>query len=210
MKKFIILSILALVAVLPVFSQAKSTVYLNGGNALDLNVTKWYAYNYKSSVTDRLVPATANVHDTTDYILMVKNQNSGPLHFYAAIELDTVGGADTTVNVGVWYKEFANQDYAALIAAASTAGEIRNDTVVVRTTLGVTTTLTATTAGATDTWVDEVTTDTDTLTVAARTTTTVVNPVLYYRYLKFRLCLVGNDHSGVGVKVKRIEIQFFN
>ena len=207
MKKFIILSILALVAVL---TQAQTTVLLNGGNALDLNVSKWYAYNYTSSVTDRIVPATANVHDTTDYILRVTNQGSGPLHFYAAITVDTLAGIDTTLNVGVWYKNFSGQDYAALIAAATTAGVVRNDTMVIRTTLGVSTVETLTTAGATDLIAQEITTNSDTVTVAARSTTSVVNPVLYYRYLKFRICSLGNDLVGTGVKVKRIEIQFYN
>jgi hypothetical protein len=206
MKKIIgILGMLLMFAAM----QAQTTVLLNGGNALDLSKTKWYAYNYKSSVTDRLVSATANVHDTTEYILQVTGQNSGPLHFYAVITLDTIAGVDTTVAITVQQKKFAGESYSDIIASALTS-VVSAEQLVVKTTLGVTSEITETTAGATDLFRGTIIANNDTNTVAARTTTVVANTLLYPRYIKFRLLLMGNDLVGTGVKIKRIEIQFYN
>jgi len=194
------------------------TVNLNGGVALDLNTTKWYAYNGNTS--DRLLATT---RDTIDYIIQVKNQGSGPLHFYAAITLSPVSGADTTVAITVQQKKFSGESYSDIIASALTSA-VSAEQINVKTTLGITTTQTNTvaaynsvTAAATDYFNDEITTNTDTtivaqrtMTNAAQTITSVANSVLYGRYIKFRLILKGNDSVGTGVNVKRIEIQFYN
>lgn len=232
MKKILILSILAVCSVLV---QAQTTVLLNGGRELDLNVTKWYAYNGNTS--DRLVSETANVHDTTEYILRVKNQGSGPLHFYAVITLDTIAGIDTTVAITVQQKKFSGESYSDIIASALTS-VVSAEQLNVKTTLGVTTEKTETvasyasttaaynsvTSAATDLLRQTIIANNDTITVAqrtmanaaqtmtnaAQTVTMVANSVLYPRYIKFRLLLMGNDLVGTGVKIKRIEIQFYN
>ena len=181
------------------------TVLLNGGNQLDLNVSKWTAYN--GNTADRLLPTT---RDTIDYILQVKNQGSGPLHFYALITLDTIAGVDTTVAITVQQKKFASESYSDIIASALTS-VVSAEANVVKTSLGVTTQKTMTVAAATDYFNDEITTNTDTTLVSARTITEVANTLLYPRYIKLRLILTpGDDLVGTGVKVKRIEFQFYN
>jgi hypothetical protein len=203
MKKFISLFILALAFYAVTFAQER-TVNLNAGLPLDLKVTQWYAYN--GITADRLIPTT---RDTIDYVLQLKNQTAGPLHFYALVTLSPVSGADTTVAITVQQKKFAGETYSDLIASALTAA-ITAETKVVKTSLGVTSEVTETVAAATDYFNDEITTNTDTTIVAARTITKVVNTLLYPGYLKFRLILQGNDSVGTGIQVKRIEIKFYN
>lgn len=201
MKKFIILFIAFLGLAVTSFAQER-TVLLNKGYEFDLSQTKWYAYN--GNTADYLLPTT---RDTIDYVLQVKNQGSGPLHFYALITLDTVAGVDT-VAITVQQKKFAREDYSDLFASA--LYKIRADTNVVKTSLGVTSPYTMTVAAATDYFNDEVTTNTDTVLVSQRTITQVANTLLYPRYLKFRLILSGNDAIATGIRVKRIELQFYN
>lgn len=202
MKKFILflaMSIMAIVAV----GQERTYIF-NNGNALDLTTTKWIAYN--GTASDYLIPTT---RDTIDYVVLVKNQTSDPLNFYAVFTFDTIAGADTTVAISVDYKMFNSQSYSSLIGSANTSA-ISAETLVVKTSLGVTSYETRTTAAAVDLLRQTVIANNDTITVAQRVQTSQVNPVLYYRYLKFRLIINGNDHTGTGIKVKRLEIQFFN
>lgn len=201
--KYILASFLFVLTCATVQAQER-TVNLNGGAALDLNVSKWYAYN--GTTADRLLPTT---RDTIDYVIQVKNQGSGPLHFYAAITLSPVSGADTTVAITVQQKKFSGESYSDIIASALTSA-VTAEQINVKTTLGVTTEYTSTVASATDYFNDEITTNTDTTLVSARTITNVANTLLYPRYIKFRLILKGNDSVGTGINVKRIEIQFYN
>lgn len=202
MKKIIIflaMSIMAIVAV----GQERTYIF-NNGNALDLTTTKWIAYN--GTASDYLIPTT---RDTIDYVVLVKNQTSDPLNFYAVFTFDTIAGADTTVAISVDYKMFNSQSYSSLIGSVNTSA-ISAETLVTKTTLGVTSYETRTTASAVDLLRQTIIANNDTITVAQRVQTAQVNPVLYYRYLKFRLIINGNDHTGTGIKVKRLEIQFFN
>lgn len=200
MKKLI--TLLFLVISFVALSQER-TVYLNNNTALDLNVAKWYAYN--GTTADYLLPTT---RDTIDFVLQVSNQGSAPLHFYAVITLAPIAGADTTVAITVQQKKFSGEAYSDVIASALTSA-ISTETLVVKTSLGVITPATTTIASATDYFIDETTTNTDTITVAARTITSLVNTLLYPRYMKFRLIIKGNDSVGTGIKVKRLEIQFY-
>lgn len=202
MKKIILL-VIAVFAFIGVSAQER-TVDLGLGNLIDLTKTKNVAYN--GTASDRLIPTT---RDTIDYYLQISNYPGGaPMHFYAVITLDTIGGADTTVAITVQGKKFANQAYSDIIASALTSA-VSAEQQNVKTTLGVTSYLTGTTASATDILKQQVTTNSDTITVAARTYTEVATNALYYKFLKFRLILQGNDFTGVGIRVKRVEIQFF-
>lgn len=217
MKKILFI-LLALTSVIGLKAQERS-VTLNQGRALDLNVSKEYAYNGYTS--DRLIPTT---RDTIDYIILVKNQGSDPLHFYAVATLDTIAGADTIVSMQVDYKMFSNQDYSSLIAAAYTSA-ITAETLVVKTSLGVTSETTSTVAQyvttgtafdiITDTTglagypADSLSVPATTFTTAAQTVTTTPNVALYYRYLRFRFILDENDSVGTGVKIKRLELKFY-
>jgi len=202
MKKIIIL-IFAMFVFLGLSAQER-TVDLGNGKLIDLTITKNVAYN--GGTSDRLLPTT---RDTIDYVLQVSNYTSGaPMHFYAVITLDTIAGVDTTVAITVQGKKFANQAYSDIIASALTS-VVSAEQLNVKTTLGVTSYLTGSTASAVDILKQQTTTNSDTITTAVRTYTEIATNAMYYKYLKFRLILKGNDLVGTGVKVKRVEIQFF-
>jgi hypothetical protein len=201
MKKIILLFSLILFAV-SLMAQER-TVDLGNGNLIDITKTKVVAYN--GGTSDRLLATT---RDTIDYFVKVSNYGSGPLHFYAVITLDTIAGVDTTVAITVQEKKFANESYTDIIASALTS-VVSAEQKVVKTSLGVTSILTGTTAAATDYINDITASNTDTVIVAARSYTQVANPILYYSYLKFRLIIKGNDSVGTGIRVKRVELQFF-
>ncbi len=175
-----------------------------GGSAspVDLYSTKNIPYN--GTTSDRLIPTT---RDTIDYYVILKDYPKGPIHFYCNFTFDTIAGIDTTIAITVMEKKFASESYTDVIASATT-GVIRKDTAVVKTSLGLSE-FTETTALAYDFLQQTTIANKDTLTVAARSLTRVPNTLLYYRYLKFRLILKGNDSVGTGIRVKRIELQFF-
>lgn len=218
MKKYILTTILSILC-LATFAQER-TVYLNNDKPFDLSERKWYAYN--GNTADRLIPTT---RDTIDYVIRVTNPEQGkPMHFYANFTFDTIAGADTTIAVTVMGKKFSSESYADIIASALTA-EITGEVQVSKTTLGAVTEYTQTVAAHNLVFPSyEITTDTtglmgypaDTMTVASVTAaeasyaiTAVANSTLRYGYLKFRLILQGNDVTGTGIKMKRLEIQFF-
>jgi hypothetical protein len=118
--------------------------------------------------------------DTIDFILQVSGQDQNPCHFYATFTLDTIAGADTTVLFTVQEKKFSYEAYTDVIASAASAA-VTAEIKHVRTSLGMT-----------------------------ERSSEVTNTLLYYRYLKFRLIIAGNDHVGTGIKVKRLDIVFFN
>lgn len=180
------------------------TVVLNSGSYLDLNSTKYYFYS--GTTSDYLIPTT---RDTIDFVLLIKNQSSDPLNFYAAITMTPIAGADTTVAITVQQKMFETGTYTDLIASALSSA-ITTTVITAKTTLGVTVQRTNTTASAVDLLRQTVIANNDTITVASRVQTEQVNASLYYRYLKFRLIIAGNDHVGTGIKVSRFEINFFN
>ena len=197
MKKFLLLLALSVFAVVTMAQER--TVYLNNDKVFDLKVSKWYAYN--RGTADRLIPTT---RDTIDFVLRVVNPDAGaPMHFYANFTFDTIAGADTTIAITVQGKKFNSETYSDIIASATTSA-VTAELQVSKTTLGAISEGTFATAGATDTFNADSTT-----TVAARSTTFTANSALRYGYLKFRLILQGNDSVGTGIRVKRLEIQFF-
>lgn len=184
MKKILVIFGTLLMLAVSVQAQER-TVLLNRGNALNLQTSEWYAYN--GTTSDRLIPTT---RDTIDYVLRLEGQSALPNHFYARITFDTIAGADTTVLITVQQKKFPGEAYSDIIASAASSavsGEIN----VVKTSLGVTTEFTETLAGGT-------------------TTTRLANTALYGKYIKIRLILPGDDTVGTGIKVERIEFNFFN
>ena len=199
MKKIILL-LIAIIGATFAMAQERIVV-LNSGRVIDATTQ---AYAYDGYTSDRLIPVT---RDTIDYIVLVKNQDISPLQFYANFTLDTVDGADTTVSIQVDYKMFNSQSYSTLISAAWTS-EITGLTQVAKTTIGVIASKTYTTASAVDLFRGSNITNNDTLTVSSRVMTYLDNPALYYRYLRFRLIIRGNDHIGAGIQIKRIELQF--
>ena len=203
MKKYLLLFVLAIISIIA--TAQERTITLNNGNALDLTTTRWIAYNW-SSTLDNFVPTT---RDTIDLVVLVKNQSSAPLNFYASLTFAPVTTADTTIAITVQEKMFESGTYADLIASALTSA-VTTTTIVNKTSLGVTLQQTNTTAAAVDYLHQKTVGNADTLNVAQRVETVQLNPLLYYRYLKFRMILQGNDHTGTGIKLNRFEIQFFN
>ena len=197
MKRLLIL--LSLILVTAVTFAQERTVYLNANKQLDLSTVKSVAYN--GLTADRLIPTTC---DTIDFVLRVVNPTAGtPMHFYANFTFDTIAGADTTIAITVQGKKFNSESYTDIIASALTSA-VGAELQVSKTSLGTITEGTYVTATATDNFNADSTT-----TVAARSTTFTANTTLHYGYLKFRLILQGNDSVGTGIKVKRLEIQFF-
>jgi len=180
-----ILFLLAFLVVTVAATAQERTITLNNGNALDLTTTKWLAYNW-SGTLDNLIPTT---RDTIDIVVLVKNQTSEPLHFYANLTFSPLTTADTTIAITVQEKKFEVESYTDIIASALTSA-ITAKTTIVKTSLGV------------------ITEHTDVF--STPNTTRTANTLLYYRYIKFRLILQGNDHTGTGIKLNRFEIQFFN
>jgi hypothetical protein len=194
--------ILGLIFSLSLIAQKRS-VNINGSTLVNVLNTKNVAYN--GTINDRLIPTT---RDTIDYYVILSNYGSGPLHFYANFTFDTIAGADTTIAITVMEKKFGSQDYTDVIASSLTPA-ISAETQVVKTSIGVISPYTDSIAAAVDIVHQQTTTNADTINVSGRTITSLDNTLLYYRYLKFRLILQGNDAVGTGIKVKRVELQFF-
>jgi hypothetical protein len=216
-----LLSLLFFVAFVGNLVAQERSVNLNGSSLVDVTAIKNIAYNGNTS--DRLIGTT---RDTIDYYVILKNYELKPLHFYCKIKLDTIAGADTTVSISVLEKKFGDESYSTLIAAALTA-EIGGEVNTVKTSLGVVGEYTEThsiagynsvvpatdipftnpTAGTADTLeVPQITIANAAQTI---TVTKTANTLLHYRYLCFRLIIAGSDYTGSGIKVKRVELQFF-
>jgi len=112
-----ILFLLAFLVVTVAATAQERTITLNNGNALDLTTTKWVAYNW-SGTLDNLVPTT---RDTIDIVVLVKNQTSEPLHFYANLTFSPLTTADTTIAITVQEKKFEVESYTDIIASALTS-----------------------------------------------------------------------------------------
>lgn len=217
-----ILLVIALLTVTFLHAQER-TVDLYGGKLFNLTSGSKIAYN--GTTSDRLIPTT---RDTIDYYIRLEANQTKATHFYANFTFDTVAGADTTIAITVQGKKFASETYADIIASAVTSA-VSAELQVSKTSLGVTTEFTETQTIAQHTITgaaftikqdtatfkyypaDSLKVPATTFTEAAQTVTVtkVVNSSLYYGYLKFRLILQGNDSVGTGIKVKRIELQFF-
>ena len=184
MKKIIAFITFGLLMLAGITAQERSVNLAGAGKVVDIRSTKHIAYNGNTS--DRLIPTT---RDTIDYFVIVDNYDPGPLHFYARLTLSPVAGTDTTVLITVQEKKFAGESYTDIIASAATS-VVSTTASYVKTSLGVTTEFTETLGGGT-------------------TTTRLANTLLRYRYLKIRLILPGDDTVGTGIKVDRVELQFF-
>lgn len=202
MKKLIFLLSFLLVGIVSIAQER--TVLLNGGVPIDLATTKYFAY--AGTPTDYLLATT---RDTIEFVLLVKNPSFAPINFYSVSTMSPIAGADTTVALSVDYKVFNTQAYSVLIASALTSA-ITAEVQTVKTSLGVTNTFTRTTASAVDLFRGTKIANNDTLTVSPRIQTDLLNPVLFFKYLRFRYIIKGNDSVGTGIKITRFEIQFYN
>lgn len=150
---------------------------------IDLKTTKNVPYN--GTTNDRLVPTS---RDTIDYTVTFSNYDAGPIHWYANFTLDTIAGADTTISVTVLGKKMASETAWATLKAAATSSAVSAELQVSNTSFAI---------NAVDT------------TSLKNYTSEKLNTLLYNKYMNFRLILKGNDHTGTGIRVKRVELQFF-
>jgi uncharacterized protein YcfL len=119
--------------------------------------------------------------DTIDYTLTIDGTADRQLQVYANVTYSTIVGTDTTVLMSLLVKQCYSEDYSSLTTATSAVISSTNIQKAI------------TSCGVTNIYASS----------------TIPNSLLYYRYLKLRLILAGNDSVGTGVKVKRVEINFF-
>lgn len=181
MKK--IFSILFMAALVLTAVAQERTVLLNDGKTFDLSLSK--EYDYTGTGSDYLIPTT---RDTIDFVMKVANWGPGGTHFYGTFKLAPISGADTTVRIVVLYKHDEGESYSTLKATA-TGSAVTSTVYYTSTSIG--------NINSSDT------------TGLKYYTSFKPNPLLLYKYINFRLILLGNDSVGTGVKVQRITLQFY-
>lgn len=195
MKKILFISLILTVSFLSSFGQVR-TVSVQNYQGLPVKGEKpnpeYVTQTYTGVGADVMVDNT----DTLQVPFLV-NKPFGA-KYYANIVLDTIAGADTTCTVNVYGKMFSSQSYSliettttsAISAQVATAIESMTDP-----------TYSMTYAAAVDTFKAD-----STIINVARTVT--VTPVItpYYRYLLFEITPVGDDATGSGVKLDKIEL----
>jgi hypothetical protein len=181
MKKIFLLLLLACLSLVG-YSQER-TVLLNDGKVFDLSVSK--EYNYGGTSSDYLIPTT---RDTIDFVMKVANWGPGGTHFYATFKLAPISGADTTVRIVVLYKHDEGESYSTLKSTV-TGAAVTSTVYYTSTSIG--------SINSSDT------------TGLKYYTSFKPNPLLMYKYINFRLILLGNDSVGTGIKVQRVTIQFY-
>lgn len=164
------------------FAQERTVNIAGVDKVIDITSVKTYAYN--GGTLDRLIPTT---RDTIDYYVIIDKYYPGPIHWYANFTLDTIAGADTTISITVLGKQMNSQSWSTLKAAV-TSSAVTGELQVSNTSIG--------SINAVDT--------------AGLKYYTSYKPSLLtsYRYLRFRLIIKGNDITGTGIKVKRVELNF--
>lgn len=181
MKKFI--SILFLAALMLTSFAQERTVLLNDGKVFNLSLSK--EYDYTGTASDRLIPTT---RDTIDFVMKIANWGPGGTHFYATVKLSPIAGADTTIRIVVLYKHDEGESFSQLKATA-TGTAVTTTVYYTSTSLGV---------------INSVDTAGFKYYPSMRP-----NPLLFYKYINFRLILLGNDSVGTGIKVDRVSLQFY-
>jgi hypothetical protein len=181
MKK--LFSLLFFASFLIVAFAQERTVLLNDGKTFDLSLSK--EYNYTGTSSDYLIPTT---RDTIDFVMKVANWGPGGTHFYGTFKLAPIAGADTTVRVVVLYKHDEGESYSTLKATA-TGAAVTGTVYYTSTSIG--------SINSSDT------------TGLKYYTSFKPNPLLLYKYINFRLILLGNDSVGTGIKVQRVTLQFY-
>lgn len=181
MKKILLIAFLA-VLLMPAIAQER-TVLLNDGKTFDLSVNK--EYNYLGTGSDKWLPTT---RDTIDFVMKIANWGPGGTHFYATFKLSPISGADTTIRVVVLYKHDEGESYSTLKSTA-TGAAVTSTVYYTSTSIG--------SINSSDT------------TGLKYYTSFKPNALLMYKYINFRLILLGNDSVGTGIKLDRLTIQFY-
>ena len=196
MKKFILFSILFMVAMIGI-SQERSlpsatSYYVFDRGPLDAN----YSYlAYTGTTSDYLLPTT---RDTIDFRYDTKA--SSLYDFDAILTYDKIVGIDTTVTVQMLGRNSDNESWTTISTHVSSvvSGLI---------TQSIASSKTATVASAVDFLQQTIAANKDTLTVATRTIT--YTEKTRFRFLTIRCILTGNDSVGTGIKIKKVELKLW-
>lgn len=143
----------------------------------------------------------ATNQDTID--LIIKYQGLGFVKKVSVkSRFDVIAGADTTVSVSVYGKEFLDDPTWVQVIAATTSNAVAaNNTIQI-----LTSKYTEVTASAVDILGQTIIANPDTLTVAARTLTPLDKS---YRFFRVRYILLGNDSVGTGIKLDEVEFKVY-
>lgn len=149
--------------------------------------------NYTGSAADTL---TATNQDTLD--IVVRYNGSGYVRKIAVkSRFDVIAGADTTVSVSVFGKEFSDDaTWVEVIAAATSSAVTANNTVQI-----LTSDWTETVASASDSFEAD-----SSIVVASRTVTPLDKS---YRYFRVRYIISGNDSVGTGILLDDFEFKVY-
>lgn len=194
MKRFILLFGMLLFGLMA-YSQERTVTTI----VLDNNSTgKYYSYyDYIGNTTyDILIPTT---RDTIDVPFDVRKSQGYNYSIITKFSPRTT--ADTTVTQKIYGRNSENESWTLISTNVSSAVTTSN---IVQT---INSSSTATIASATDLIKQTVSTNQDTITVAARTITYSIET--RYRYLLVRNILTGDDHTGNGVKIDEIELKLW-
>jgi len=233
MKKLIVLLIVAFLG-FATFAQ-DLTYDLNNSRAWNLD-TRGVKLTWTGMASDTLTDNQDSIAFTLQ--VGSKNRNNRPLHFKVTINSKGVTGTDTTFNVNSDYKISVLDTYAELVpdvlsSVNPVAGLITSvisygviaDYTTTETTAqynsviaahDITVLVDTLTSDSTATHAifislgKDMTVAEQTIVNAAQTITTssVQNPQLHYRYMKFLLVYTGDDSVGEGIELDTFEIIF--
>jgi len=166
----------------------------NGASAQERTISKTMPegntyFKYTGVAADTLISTN---QDTIDFVLEYRNHDYVK-KIAVKTRFDVVAGADTTVSVSVYGKEFSDDaTYVEVVAAATSSAVAANNTVQIL---------------ASDPYtVEAISTFAADSTVAAHNFTPFDKS---YRFYRIRYIIKGNDSVGTGIKLDEIEVKFY-
>lgn len=188
MKRFIILISVLLIGFVS-FAQERTITKNMGSDTY---------FHYGGTADDTLI---ATNQDTIDLVIQYKG--GGWIRKVAVkSRFDTIAGADTTVAISVYGKEFYDDATYVQIIASTLSSAVTTENIVKVVTSDYTET---TTAFDVDGY-DEITTDVDTLAFPAQTVTPLDKS---YRYYRIRYILQGDYTVGTGILLDDVELLLY-
>lgn len=155
-------------------------------------------YLYTGVANDTL---TSPAQDTIDLVIEYRADN-WVKKLTIKSRFDMRSTADTTVAISVFGKEFSDDAaYVEVIASTLSSAVTANNVVSI-----LSSDYTETTAAAVDLISQITSSNTDTVTVAARTVTPFDKS---YRFYRIRYIIKGNDSVGTGIKLDQFEIKMY-
>jgi len=197
MKKFISIMIFMLVA--SVGFSGTRTIKSDKVLAPDPSLPSSVTWSYTGVDADSL---TAN---QTKLIYNITLNKAVPMNYYIKIGLDSIAGVDTTCVININGRMFDDEGWT-LIETVTTAvvnaeiNQVIESMTDIDYTMGI--------AAATDLISQHVTSNSDTITVAARTITPIVSIKPCWRQIQVEITIAGDDSVGEGIALKDIRWYF--